>query len=424
MAVLQGIGTKGTGKLGSVVYSVNHGVQIAREYQPTVSNPSSTGQVQQRAKLKLMSQLSAALAGVIAYQRDGLVSPRNAFTKANIGQAYTTETVLDETTAAVVYENLQLAQGSFAISGVHILRTEGESVAVNLISSLAPEADRVVYVLARKTDEGLIEIIDTVVESVPGADRLFPHLFGYAAGSLIVWAYGMATANASAKGKYMAYSVSNATDVATLVANRNLIESGVRLSYTRGKTLPYDADESIDVPAGSAAVYASVSGNGSITLGDGTAVSFPQILPIGTSVTYKAVPGENAAFVEWRNMQTGATFSTADTISVTLTDNLDLQAIFQSVEPVTVLLKFAQDPVGRPYFRVDGGTELVPEGGQLSVAVEWVPGSTHQVEAYNGATSEISQLVASPVSAAVIGFPEDNVFPVTASANCTLEFTF
>lgn len=367
MAVLQGIGTKGTGKLGSVVYSVNHGVQIAREYQPTVSNPSSTGQVQQRAKLKLMSQIGAALAGVIAYQRDGLVSPRNAFTKANIGQAYTTETVLDETTASVVYENLQLAQGSFAISGIHILRTEGESVAVNLISALAPEADRVVYVLARKTDEGLIEILDTVVESEPGASRLFPHSFGYAAGSLIVWAYGMATANASAKGKYMAYSVSNATDVATLVANRNLIESGVRLSYTRGKTLPYNANESIDVPAGYAAMYASVSGNGSITLEDGTAVSFPQVLPIGTSVTYKAVPGEDSAFLGWRENVTGEYISQNTTLTVVLTDSYDVTAEFYTGDVVTV----TYSAEGGGSISIDGnpaavsGSIVVPSGTRI-----------------------------------------------------------
>lgn len=387
MAVLQAIGTKGTGKLGSVVYSVNHGVQVAREYQPTVSNPSTSAQVQQRAKLKLMSQLSAALSSVIAYQRDGLVSPRNMFTKANIGQAYTTENALDETTASVVYENLQLAQGSFAISGIHIARVENQSVTVSLISALAPEADRVAYILARKTDEGLISVIDTAVEAVAGDSRLFPHTFDYAAGTLVVWAYGLATTGANAKGKYYAYSVSNATDVATLVANRNLIENGVRLSYTRGKTLPYNSDESIDVPAGYVGVYMNVSGNGSITLPDGSPVSFPQVLPINSNFSYVAVADEGSSFVGWRENVTGAILSTNPVLSEVADDTWDMTAVFYTGNVVSLTVTSE----GGGTVSVNGGqasssvTVTLPEGGTATLQAipdsgkdfaEWEDGNT------------------------------------------------
>lgn len=75
------VGT-GTGKLGGSVFSVRNGAQVVRTYQPVVANPQSEQQIAQRAKLKLASQLSAALANEVApFGRDGMRSPRNLFVK-------------------------------------------------------------------------------------------------------------------------------------------------------------------------------------------------------------------------------------------------------------------------------------------------------------------------------------------------------
>ena len=67
---------KTMGKSGSVVFSTSGGFTIAREYNPHVANPISPSQVNQRARMKLMSQLSAALSPVIAMTKEGLVSKR------------------------------------------------------------------------------------------------------------------------------------------------------------------------------------------------------------------------------------------------------------------------------------------------------------------------------------------------------------
>ena len=79
---------KTMGKIGSIVFSTSGGYTIAREYNPHVSNPNTTAQVNQRARMKLMSQLSAALSPVIAMTKEGLVSKRNKFTKKNFDACY------------------------------------------------------------------------------------------------------------------------------------------------------------------------------------------------------------------------------------------------------------------------------------------------------------------------------------------------
>lgn len=64
MAKMYGISGPMSGKMGSVVFSVRSGVQIARQYQPIVSNPKSTGQRLQRAKANLVGQISK----IVPYQ--------------------------------------------------------------------------------------------------------------------------------------------------------------------------------------------------------------------------------------------------------------------------------------------------------------------------------------------------------------------
>lgn len=47
------------GKIGNTVFYVNQGIQVARVYQPVVSNPNTPLQIQQRAKMSLAGQLSS-----------------------------------------------------------------------------------------------------------------------------------------------------------------------------------------------------------------------------------------------------------------------------------------------------------------------------------------------------------------------------
>lgn len=84
---LQGFVGKGSGKLGASVWTVRKGVQVVREYTDKVSNPNTPAQVGQRAKFKLLTQLSAIVAGAGMYFRNLKPgeSMRNAFMRANMG---------------------------------------------------------------------------------------------------------------------------------------------------------------------------------------------------------------------------------------------------------------------------------------------------------------------------------------------------
>lgn len=73
-----GIFTKTKGKLGGVVFQQYEGLQIGKEYQPNVKNPSTAPQVASRACFALASKVTAALfpwmsavmkANGIAYER-------------------------------------------------------------------------------------------------------------------------------------------------------------------------------------------------------------------------------------------------------------------------------------------------------------------------------------------------------------------
>lgn len=69
--------SRAKGKIGGVVYQQYEGMQISREYQPVVKNPQTTKQIENRAKFKLASQitaefkrvLSARLANLSIYER-------------------------------------------------------------------------------------------------------------------------------------------------------------------------------------------------------------------------------------------------------------------------------------------------------------------------------------------------------------------
>lgn len=77
-----GLFGKNSGRVGGVVYSNYRGEQIVRAYQPKVNNPNTAGQVAQRAKFKLVTQVGASLAkeiGLSFLPSKSNQSPRNAF---------------------------------------------------------------------------------------------------------------------------------------------------------------------------------------------------------------------------------------------------------------------------------------------------------------------------------------------------------
>lgn len=234
---------KGSGKLGGSVFVINHGVQIEREYNGSVSNPSTNAQVAQRSRFKLASQVSAALENVIVIPRQGIQSPRNRFVKRNMPYFYG-----DAAGAMVTYENLQLTLGSTGIPAIRLQRTQDFDLEISLSASAVNAVDYIAYCIFRKTDENLLQLVSSEIVEVNEDNTNAEITISDPLGNLVVYAYGYRIKNARAKAKYDNYRVSSAADVASLIANRRLELSDVYFSGTRGTSIAEDETQNL-VPA-------------------------------------------------------------------------------------------------------------------------------------------------------------------------------
>lgn len=233
---LNGLTGKGTGKLGSSIFAVNSGEQIVRQYQPNVANPSTEGQVEQRSKLKLMSQLAAAYALVLAFRKDGLKSARNQFISKNIGNVS-----YSDNTASVNLPAMQLTAGTTAIPAISVSRDGTTALNVALAADASNICARVVYVAMKKNADGSVQYLDSAVVETAGADGTFPGTLAYSADEVVVYAYGIKDVSANASSIFGNYSVTTGTQVASLLANRSMSTSDFAFTKTVGTQLAAQA---------------------------------------------------------------------------------------------------------------------------------------------------------------------------------------
>ena len=320
-----------SGKLGAVVFSTSGGATISREYNPHVANPNTDAQINQRARMKLMSQLSACLAPVIAMQKDGLVSVRNQFVKRNFDSCYSVNGQ-----AQISYENVQLTQGNVGLPQIKWEAANDTGVpmlSVYFTDEPSTTISRVVWCLFRKTEEGKLEFVSSqIVETrqVSGNNNFFYGAFGgvpldadsgQLAADYVIYAYGMIDASERATAQYGNLNVNTATDIADLVTNRRISYMDYQFTQTRGTSANRGTSQSTDIPAGSARVFVTALGSGTVS-GGGTYV-------LGTSVTVVATPGTNATFVGWRNNGQQNYISRQASYTFTLNQQADLVAVFE-----------------------------------------------------------------------------------------------
>lgn len=325
---------KTSGKIGSIVFSTSGGETIAREYNPHVANPNTQAQVNQRARMKLMSQLSAAFAHVVAMTKDGLISKRNKFVKRNFGSSYALNGI-----AQISYENVQLTEGSTGLPQIVVNVNVQAIGGPGAYLATAPSASisRVVYCVFGKSQESRLEFLFSRIVTVRGDGTAASPYFlvdlsdipvtgaGSEAtfdGEYVIYAYGMSDTSESATARYGNLNVQTASDIATLVANRTLSYEDYQFTQTRGTTIGQGTSGDTPTPAGQARVFVTALGNGGTVTGGGT-------FAINSQVTVTATPNSGYTFVKWIYNGTELTASTSATYSFTLNQQVDLVAVFE-----------------------------------------------------------------------------------------------
>ena len=322
---------KGSGKLGGSVYVINHGVQIEREYNGSVSNPSTSAQVAQRARFKLASQVSAALENVIAIPRKGIQSPRNRFVKRNMPFFYG-----GVDGAQVTYENLQLTLGSNGIPAIFVERTQSGDLELELMEPVNMAVSHVAYCVFRKTDEELLQLVASQIVEVNEDNVDADVTIADPGGDLVIYAYGYRMKNAKAKAKYDNYRVSSAADMATLIANRRLDLSDVYFSSTRGTTIKADDSNNPTPGPNDVMLYLSGSILGKIKLEQDNEIisedaSGAYVCNRGSHIKLTQIPnqlagGDFAGFDGWFNNGEQTPFSMATTYQFFITSMRDIVA--------------------------------------------------------------------------------------------------
>lgn len=337
---LRGILGSGTGKLGNSVFTSVAGEQIVRQYQPSVANPNTSAQVEQRSKFKLASQIASVMAPAIAIPRKGLVSSRNAFVKQNFPFIYQ-----DNGGAKITLENIQLTNGTKGLPMLTGDRSNTGGLRIALAEKAAPSISRVVYTIFRKNSEAELEVLRSVVvvrEEDGQTNDKFEETILNCEGDIVIYGYGMSDLSSAASAKYGNLHITDGLDLARLAANRELSANDYAFTQTRGAQMTANQVTFNSIPVGNYRVYLMVSGQGGdVTVeingrqvpfvgdGENRRFNFEPSYPAGTRIELTATPEYGAAFDGWWMQGAIAPFSYDSDVVVDLQRTTDIVAKFR-----------------------------------------------------------------------------------------------
>lgn len=328
---LNGILGTGSGKLGTSVFTTVKGTQIVRQHQPVVTNPSTKLQVAQRSRFKLVSQIAASMADVIAIPRIGLTSSRNLFIKKNMPAV-----LGDVEGARVSYEKLQLTNGTAALPDIIVNRSTTD-LSLQLASNASKIVNRVIYCIFKKSSENQLLLVYSAIVSDAGNNGDFLLEIDGIAGDLAIYAYGMKDTSASASATFGNYKVTNASDVATLVSNRSISSKDFIFTKTRGTTIYNGENQNVTVGDNQVMVYLYVGENGQasvqigaenkVTVPAGT--SFRKAVNKGSKIVFDSFSDQGYIMGPWKNNSDGSIVSNSKLYTVnSVQDNIDISISF------------------------------------------------------------------------------------------------
>lgn len=227
--------------------------------------------------------------------------------------------------AQITYENVQLTNGNLALPTLEAVRAQGSGITVNLAEDASRAVNRVVYILYRKNSEQRLQFVSSVIAEGAGTDGTFRATLPYTEGDIVLYAYGMRDTSESASAKYGNMQVANAVDVARLTAFRNISTEDFQFTETRGATMYADQDELTPVPEGSARVFVTALGGGSVSGGG--------VYVIGENATIVATPESGYHFIGWRVNGSDEYVSTNASYTFEVEGTADLVAVFEATTP-------------------------------------------------------------------------------------------
>ena len=307
----------GSGKVGSMVYATVAGQQIVRQYQPVVANPSTSGQVENRAKLKLASQLASSVSKDIAIKRDGLKSSRNQFISQNYANL-----VYNDGLASINLNAVQLTKSNTGMPGFSADRSGGTAIAVALNADASASLDKVVYCAYTKENDGSLQALGNVVVSEAGVDGLFAGELPITDKATVIFAYGVKALTDKAAAAFGNMQVITSEKVAKLICNMSDVQSNLSVTKTAGLTLDEGSDTA-DSEDDDTVTIRVIAGNGGTATGGGR-------YSIGDTVTLVATPNSGYRFKGWYDDAAGQTLRSAENPKTTVVEEADtLYAIFE-----------------------------------------------------------------------------------------------
>lgn len=144
-------------KAGVITYKVGD-TYLVREYTPKVSNPRTVKQVQQRAKIKLLSQIAALMRFCIAIFPSSGKSSRSIFSRLN----YHLINALS-TTAEIDFSSVYLTDSTNPLPQVEkdvVFIDSRFRKYIHFLNEPTADIKRVFYFLFTKSDNGKLSLVD------------------------------------------------------------------------------------------------------------------------------------------------------------------------------------------------------------------------------------------------------------------------
>lgn len=329
---MYGFSGKITGKKGDAVFRVRNGEQIVSQYNPLVNNPQTRKQVEARAALKLMSQLSAIIAPVVAMRKQGAVTSRNLFVKAN----YPNVIVSGEKAEFPMYA-MQLTSSHVGMIPFNASRADGLHINVQLDENGTNNVDRVIYVAVVKMPDTSLRLLDSVVVDEPGENGTFPGILDYTANEVTLLAYGMRDNNDRVTAALGNIHGADAEGIAELITSRQILEGDVTLTETIGLTLRAGETSGDSGDNEYATVTLLTEGNGTVT-GAGSYL-------VGSQVVITANAASGSEFLGWYDTNDNRV-TASYTYQFTLASNTTLTAKFQAVGNISIQVASNNNSLG------------------------------------------------------------------------------